>query len=170
MEFARWTIGPTLAAYLRELLRPGMRTLECGSGLSTEIFLQSGCDHIALENDPRYAFNDQCVVMTRLTGQPPWYAVWPRGPFDVILIDGPAAANGGRWGFMRVAGELLGQNTIVIVDDVQRNDEKALAEAIAKAFGLSPLVIPARLPLDYGRRACVLRPNGVVKSAKIGYL
>ena len=71
---------------------------------------------------------------------------------------------------MRVAGELLGQNTIVIVDDVQRNDEKALAEAIAKAFGLSPLVIPARLPLDYGRRACVLRPNGVVKSAKIGYL
>ena len=165
MQFSRWTIGPTLAYYLTELLRPGMRTLECGSGLSTAIFLDAGCDHIALENESRYAFQHPCVIVTSLTGTPPWYSVWPRGPFDVILIDGPAAATGGRWGFMRAAGDLIGQNTVVIIDDVNRRDENALASAIARAFGLTTLEVTAKHPKDYARRARILLPSELAQGA-----
>ena len=166
MEFTRWTIGPTLAAYLRELLRPGMRTLECGSGLSTRIFLDAGCDHIALEDDPKYRFEHPCVVVAPLIGKPPWYATWPRGPFDLILIDRPSAARGGRWGFLRAARDLIGPDTILILDDTQRKSDRELAGTIAKAFGMRKETIVPQHPKDFGRSATILHP-GAARLARV---
>lgn len=156
MRFTTWTIGPTLADCLRRILRPGLRTFECGSGLSTEIFLDAGCEHIALEDDPKYAFKHPCVVIAPLTGSPPWYAVQPRGPFDVVLIDGPSAAKGGRWGIMRVAASLIGSKTVVLLDDSQRSEIAALATALSKSFGLSVKEVHPNHALDYGRRVAIL--------------
>lgn len=141
---------------MKGILRPGLRTLECGSGLSTKIFIEAQCDHIALEDDPRYAFNDPCVIVAPLEGKPPWYAVHPRGPFDVVLIDGPAAAKGGRWGIMRVAEKIIGPNSVVILDDTQRAEEKSLAMELQKAFGLSAKELLPKHPLDAGRHALIL--------------
>lgn len=43
-----WAIGEDVLRFLDSLLRPGWRTVETGSGMSTLVFLINGCRHIAI--------------------------------------------------------------------------------------------------------------------------
>lgn len=157
----RWTIGPTLAAYLESTLVPGMRTLEFGSGLSTQIFVEAGCSHVALEHDPRFAPELPSVVLTRLVGNPPFYESIPAGPFDLILIDGPPGASGGRWGVLRVLPSLINEKTCIILDDTNRRQENELSVVIQRAWGMKRNRLYPRHARDYGRIADVLTPGHI---------
>lgn len=132
--FNIWTLTPRLWYDLRAMLRPGMVTLECGSGLSTLLFEAAGCCHTALENDPRFAPPSPSVILRPLTGDPPWYDWVPPRTYDLILIDGPTGSIG-RNGVLRVLGECLHEQSVVVIDDVHRPAENELARAIADRFG-----------------------------------
>ena len=159
--YTQWTIGPTLAAYLESTLIPGMRTLEFGSGLSTQIFVDAGCSHVALEHDARFAPDLPPVILTRLVGNPPFYENIPAGPFDLILIDGPPIASGGRWGVLRVLPALINEKTCIILDDTNRRQENELSVAIQRAWGMTRHRLYPRHAKDYGRIADVLAPGHI---------
>lgn len=136
-----WAITPQLSAALQTLLRPGMRTLECGSGLSTRIFERAGCRHTALEHDPRFAdaarrqYGVESVVEAPLLGDPPWYDWQPTDLYDLILVDGPTADGGGRRGILRVLADCLKPETVIVLDDTNRPADRRLAVEIAARWG-----------------------------------
>jgi hypothetical protein len=138
-----WTIPVALWARIAGDLHPDMRTLECGTGLSTKLFLDSECEHSALEFDRQrveklISVFPSCEPSLRfcpLTGDPPWYD-WrpPDRPFDLVLIDGPPGTIGRR-GIERVIEQLIHEDTIVYIDDALRPDEAALCDALEKRLG-----------------------------------
>ena len=154
-KFDDWTITRHLAAELRGLLRPGMVTLECGSGLSTRIFLAAGCRHTALEHDRRFMPEGVAgwpAILAPLVGDPPWYDWRPAGRYDLILIDGPPQDAGGRAGILRVLGDMLTGETVIVVDDTRRPAERKLADEIARRWGFQ-----AEWHQEVPRGYCVLR-------------
>lgn len=154
-----WTLGPTLASHLRHLLRPKLRTLECGSGLSTRLFVAAGCDHLALEHDQRFAAPLPPVHLCPLIGNPPWYDWKPQGPFDLVLIDGPPANCGGRTGILPFIRELSHSRTIFVCDDTERPDDAALADTIARQLNRTQILIAPTEPADLGRQGRILVPS-----------
>ena len=123
-----WTIPPELWERIRPMLRPGMVTLETGSGLSTLLLEGAGCRHTALEHDRRFAAATDSVVLAPLAGDPPWYDWEPTHAYDLILIDGPPQDAGGRAGILRVIDRLVHGRTIIVLDDTNRARESRLAD------------------------------------------
>jgi hypothetical protein len=150
-----WEITDDCWDAIRPYLRSGLKTLETGSGRSTELFEDAGCAHVALEHDPRYAAARASVVLAALTGDPPWYDWTPPHAFDVVLIDGPPWWVG-RSGVKRVLPRLLHADSVVIVDDTHRREERILAEEIAAATGFTIDPRGGRWR-DLGRAFSVLR-------------
>ena len=135
-----WTIPRELWQMIRPMLRPGMVTLETGSGLSTLLLEAAGCRHTALEHDARFAAPSDCVVVAPLAGDPPWYDWQPSDTdagYDLILIDGPPGATGGRVGILRIIARLVRPETIVVLDDTHRADEDQLAATLSEQLGLT---------------------------------
>ena len=132
--FSDWTFSRKCWETIRPLLKPGMKTLECGSGLSTLLFEAVGCDHLALEHDSRHASPSECVLLLPLRGNPRWYDWKPSERYDLILIDGPPGYIG-RHGILTVLEDCLHEETILVVDDTNRSEERQLADKIADRFG-----------------------------------
>lgn len=134
LPFTDWTFSQKCWETIRPLLQPGMKTLECGSGLSTLLFEAVGCDHLALEHDPRWAARCESVRLVPLKGTPRWYDWQPANRFDLILIDGPPGYIGRR-GILNVLEDCLHSETILVLDDTNRDAEHQLTEEIANRFG-----------------------------------
>lgn len=130
-----WELPEACLAALETRLRPGMRTLETGSGRSTRLFEAKGCLHTALEHDSAHAPSLRSVVVAPLTGEPPWYDWRPQHRYDLILIDGPPFWIG-RNGVLRVLPECMTPESVVILDDTQRRAERRLADDIAARYDL----------------------------------
>jgi hypothetical protein len=136
--FAQWAVSGHLWAAIARHLRAGMRTWEAGSGLSTKLFLDAGCQHTSLEHDPVWADRicsaaPQCresVRLCSLSGTPAWYDWEPDAPYDLVLIDGPPQQIG-RAGVVRIIERLLHEDTVIFVDDATRPAERTLCEQIA---------------------------------------
>jgi hypothetical protein len=155
-----WQAGPSLCSYLASKLRPGMKTLECGSGLTTWLFFGACCNHEALEHSRKYAPPLQSVLVRPLTGKPPWYDWEPSGGcYDLILIDGPPSKKGRRHGILRVVDRLVGPETVIVLDDTNRASENALADKLQERFGMQRTDVPAQYPMDNGRTFSVLEPQ-----------
>ncbi|HUT09045.1 MAG TPA: hypothetical protein VMY42_00980 [Thermoguttaceae bacterium] len=137
--FTDWTISRDLWATLRPRLRPGLSTLETGSGLSTLLFDAAGCRHTALEHNPKFAAPSRSVVRVDLVGDPRWYDWTPTRRYDLILIDGPPKDVAPRDGIDRVLADCLNHETTILLDDTHRPGEHALAERIAADHGYTPL-------------------------------
>lgn len=140
---ANWALSGPLWTRIAADLKPGLRTLELGSGLSTQLFLDAGCDHTAVEHDAGWidrlagVFPDctRVVQHAPLTGSPPWYNWSPQGErFDLILIDGPPGEIG-RDGVLGVLPQLVHERTILVIDDVLRPDDRLLAAKIHELRG-----------------------------------
>ena len=138
-----WAISSHTWRDIAQYLSPGMRTLECGSGLSTLLFTRAQTDHTALEHHADYGKQwGPSVVACRLSGDPPWYDWEPPSdlaerPYGLILIDGPPGKTVGRDGFRRVAHRLISPGTVVVVDDTNRRADAELADWIIREFGRS---------------------------------
>ena len=128
------TITPKLWQVIRKNVTPGMKTLECGSGLSTVLFDRLTDNHVALEHEAKWADImapiTQSVHLSSIDQQTGWYTSCPTGPFDFLLIDGPTG-NIGRAGILPHLDRLTHDSTTIIVDDTHRAAESDLAAAIA---------------------------------------
>lgn len=127
------TITPKLWQTIRNIVTPGMKTLECGSGLSTVLFDRLTDNHVALEHDAEWAGAmapiSQSVCLSGIDNETGWYTSCPPGPFDFLLIDGPTGSIG-RAGILPHLDRLTHARTIIVVDDTHRAAESDLAAAI----------------------------------------
>ncbi len=140
--FNNWTIPRGLWEVVRPMLRPGMVTLETGSGLSTQLFDAAQCRHTALEHDPRFAAGYDSIVLVPLAGDPPWYDWEPTCAYELILIDGPPKYAGSRAGILRVIDRLVTDRTVIVLDDTNRSEEDQLAGRLAGRFGFQRIDYP----------------------------
>ena len=131
-----WEITDECWAAIEARLKPGMRTLETGSGKSTGLFERAGCHHIALEHDPLRRPHFASVIVAPLIGDPPWFDWEPPRPFDLVFVDGPPGRIG-RSGILRVLPQLIHRDTVIVLDDTQRTAERRLAAQIAARYGMT---------------------------------
>jgi len=155
--------GPELMRFLCEeaASRGGARVLECGSGTTTVVLAyvmrSLGAGHImALEHDPHYAAQTRREIETRGLGE--WATivdapltavnldgeVWrwydttalPDGQVEMLLVDGPPAATGpqARYPALPVLAGRLTKEALVVLDDANRPDERAIAARWSTEF------------------------------------
>jgi hypothetical protein len=118
--------------------------LEFGSGVSTGLLLRTASDlpvrpHVtSIDHDPEFAAgfgsNLHCspLVAREFGGKfLPAYLlnrerILARGPVDLIVVDGPPACLGGREGTLYQAMEFARPETLLLLDDACRSDERAV--------------------------------------------
>jgi hypothetical protein len=124
-----WSTDESCYRFLAECCRPGWRTLETGSGISTVLFAAWGAEHCCITPGPEeaaaviaYCRNHQIPTDTLTIDVAHSDVALPRlsvqGSLDLVLIDGshgfPAPIIDWYYG----AGRLR-QGGIVVVDDLQ---------------------------------------------------
>lgn len=139
-----------LSEYARKMRAP---VLECGSGLSTLLLgiiaQQNGNKIWTLEHHPEWAEKmkkslnkfgiksvELCVAPLRKYEEFDWYNApleeMPR-EFSMVVCDGPpGATRGGRYGLIPVMREFLPSGCVILADDANRQDERAILEKWAK--------------------------------------
>jgi hypothetical protein len=130
--------------------------LECGSGLTTillgTIATQRGYPHWALEHTPAWATKVQrylrrytldavvlCVTPLKDYGLFWWYdapvAALP-SDFALVICDGPPYdTQGGRYGLVPRMRERLQPGCVILLDDAERAEERAIARRWAAELG-----------------------------------
>jgi hypothetical protein len=93
-----WRIDNTTCFELNKRLKPGLKTLETGAGLSTIIFAANGCQHTCVTPDKEQAdrIQDYCRsggidtsnVKFIIAKSSDIIHQLPRSEFDIILVDG----------------------------------------------------------------------------------
>ncbi|MCR9089819.1 class I SAM-dependent methyltransferase [Algiphilus sp.] len=171
-----WAASSDFVALVGELLvahRP-RHIMELGSGLST-IFLadmgdaQDPAQITSLDHDPAYAEQTRAHLCARDLGahvrvidaplqpldlsgeQYRWYALpedFQCPPIDFLIIDGPPSASCpmSRYPALPVLAPYLAAHCVVVIDDADRPDEKAMVARWAEQFGGKQ----RRLPLEKG--------------------
>nr|WP_277605212.1 class I SAM-dependent methyltransferase [Glycomyces sp. L485] len=157
------------------------RVLECGSGTTTVIMayamrsLGSGTV-TALEHDPRFAeltrreltvrgLADWAEVVDAGLSEVEvdgdlwrWYdtAAIPSGELDMLLVDGPPADTGlqARYPALPLLADRLAGYAVVVLDDANRPDERAITERWTGRFPQFELQ-----RLKHERGTVVLRPT-----------
>jgi hypothetical protein len=169
---ALWVAQPEyLAACLQACLQSPGPVLECGSGLSTLVLAaaarQTGQPLWVLEHQPRWWQQLQGILhMYQLSAQFPMAPLQDYGPFTWyapplaemptaftrVICDGPPGSTpGGRYGLLPVMRERLAPDCLILLDDIERPDEQAIAARWA-----------AELPARY-HIAGQDRPYGVIQ-------
>lgn len=137
--------------------------IEYGSGVSTALLLRESYEgglgfHVSsVEHDPRYARETMRIVSDRillptfalsvapLVGRvirgrfaPTYYTkeIVPASsePADLVLVDGPPSALGGRFGSIIQGLATSRRGAIVVIDDSARSGEQQALQAIADGF------------------------------------
>lgn len=152
-----WSARPELvAACVREALTVCGGVVECGSGLTTLVLAtvlarRRRALH-TLEHEPAWAGRVQAALdrawlrnvtlhVAPLVRRPDhhWYAPHEHllpSSVDLVVCDGPPGTTpGGRSGLLPELGARLRPGTIVLLDDVHRPDEAALATEWAASTG-----------------------------------
>lgn len=142
-----WSTEESCYRFMARIVRPGMRTLETGSGLSTALFAALGAEHTcvtpaAVEAEHlRDYFARQDIPGDRVTfALEPSHVALPRltGAFDLVLIDG---AHGYPlpiidWFY---AGSLLVHGGVLVVDDIPLPAVAALLDFLDRDPRWEPL-------------------------------
>lgn len=137
------TIPKTLLRKLATLVKPGMRTLELGCGLSTRAFDVLSSDHTAVEHNATWVnrlqpqLSKARIVLAELAPEtPPRYEVDLEGRFDLVLVDGPPNVKGGnlRHGAVELLDGLLAPGATIIVDDTHRPGDRSLVAALCAKY------------------------------------
>ena len=160
-----WELAPDTLRLLDALvvrLRP-RHVIEFGSGISTLVLARAaaragGCLVSTLDHDPRFvrASAEQLedaegrelvalqlaplVARSRAGALGPEYLLDPAClastlPADLVLIDGPPAALGGRTGMLYQALDHAQSGSIVLLDDAGRPSEQAALDAWHERLG-----------------------------------
>lgn len=161
----KWAAMPDLQLSLVQLVlerRPAL-VVECGSGTSS-VWLGyaaervGGCRVVALEHHERFAAASRSLVaehgldhvvdvrlapleMVNVDGrEQPWYAQaqWQDlSEIDVLLVDGPPAGTfrHARYPALPLLESELSEDAVVVMDDANRPDERAIVREWVEATG-----------------------------------
>lgn len=111
-------------------VRPNDRTVEFGCGVSTSAF-QAAAKHSAIDSDKRQAARFRSGVYRPVRDG--WYDYPTSERFRVMLVDGPYREKRSR-GLDWIC-EHAADGAVIFVDDVDRPDERRLADGIAERLG-----------------------------------
>lgn len=153
------TVPPELWAAISERLKPGMRTLELGSGVTTALFERAGCRHVAIEDQVQFIDSGLKSVHYSPLAADGGYAWLPAGPFDLVLVDGPSNP-AGRLAMADRLLPLVAPGGVMFLDDCHRAEESEL--------GMRLLAMPGtrgggvhRVPSQWGERAFAIVERGL---------
>jgi hypothetical protein len=150
-DFGGWSISKTLFDFINELLEPGSRIIETGSGWGTGE-LAKNFEMYSIEHDPHFInihnsnyINAPIVEYSddSFPNDTGWYDFdilkkeLPKN-YDLILVDGPLGTFG-RSGFYRHF-DLFRSDVPIILDDVDRKDELNLLKMVETKTGRKAVI------------------------------
>jgi predicted O-methyltransferase YrrM len=171
-----WAASPDLLLTISEIVkknRPGL-VVELGSGISTLVTAKSGARKI-VSIDNSDAWGAKTVVLlkehkvrgvdVRIAPLRPyangseWYdldAIKDLKKIDLLIVDGPPGSKNpeARYPALQQFKDKLSPSAIVVIDDVNREGERKLAEDFAKALPNHELTI-----LDHEKGTAIISPR-----------
>ena len=171
-----WAASPDLLLTISEIVKknkPGL-VVELGSGISTLVAAKSGARKIvSIDNSDVWGAKTVALlkehkvrgVDVRIAPLRPyangseWYdlaAIKDLKKIDVLIVDGPPGSKNpeARYPALQQFKDKLSASAIVIIDDVNRDGERKLAEDFAKALPNHELTI-----LDHEKGTAVIAPR-----------
>jgi predicted O-methyltransferase YrrM len=171
-----WAASPDLLLLIAETVKKNKPSLvvELGSGVSTLVTAKSGARKvISIDNSEEFGgktrelLKDHKVrgVEIRIAPLRPyangsdWYdtsSIKDLRKIDLLIIDGPPGSKNpeARYPALKEFKDKLSPRAIIIVDDVNRDGERKLAEDFAKAFPNHTLTI-----FDHEKGTAVISPR-----------
>jgi len=145
-DYSQGAIGKEVWDAIATHIKPNSKTLEFGCGLSTLLFNYAGHHHTAIDNNQKWidlVKSHELTVRTQIVHSAinslGFYLNVPPGPYDCVLIDGPAG-EGKRSGVIEIIESLVKEGAVIIVDDTNRPKERALSEAIQNLLCASQVI------------------------------
>ena len=153
-----WSAFPEfLSACVGHALASKGAILECGSGLTTVLLgllaKRQGSTVWALEDSPEWSETVNgvlrrhqidcvrlCTVPLRNFGEFHWYdpPLEEMPEFSLVICDGPAAQTpGGRYGLLPAMRDKLCKETVVLLDDAIREDDRSIGRRWAAEFHMN---------------------------------
>ena len=171
-----WAASPDLLLTISEIVkknRPGL-VVELGSGISTLVAAKSGARKIiSIDNSDAWGAKTVALlkehkvrgVDVRIAPLRPyangseWYdldAIKDLKKIDLLIVDGPPGSKNpeARYPALQQFKEKLSPSAIVVIDDVNREGERKLAEDFAKALPNHELTI-----LDHEKGTAIISPR-----------
>ena len=171
-----WAASPDFLltlAHITKSVRPRL-TVELGSGTSTLVLAKSGARKIiSLDHSQEFGAQTRSMLESHkvrgveirihdLESYPSgykWYAkstLKGLAKIDLLVIDGPPSATNSdaRYPALEHLVPLLSPNATVVLDDVYRDEERKLADAIAKALPNHTITI-----LSHEKGTAVISPR-----------
>jgi predicted O-methyltransferase YrrM len=171
-----WASSPDLLLTIAEVImkkKPAL-VVELGSGVSTLVSAKSGARKVvSLDNSEEFGGKTRELIKAhkargveiRIAPLQPyangsdWYdisTIKDLRKIDVLIIDGPPGYNNpeARYPALKEFIEKLSKDAVVIIDDVNRQGERKLAEDFAKALPNHHLII-----LDHEKGTAVISPR-----------
>lgn len=171
-----WAASPDFLLTLSQVtknVKPRL-TVELGSGISTLVLAKSGAKKIvSLDHSVEFGTQTQQMLLSHgvrgveiriheletYPGKYQWYAhstLKGLAKIDLLVIDGPPSATNpdARFPALEHLVPLLSPKATVILDDVYRDEERKLADAIAKALPNHILTI-----LSHEKGTAVISPR-----------
>jgi predicted O-methyltransferase YrrM len=171
-----WAASPDFLltlAHVTKSIRPRL-TVELGSGTSTLVLAKSGARKIiSLDHSPEFGAQTREMLAAHkvrgveiriheLESYPSGYKWYAKSTFkglskiDLLVIDGPPSSTNpdARYPALDHLVPLLSPKATVILDDVYRDEERKLADAIAKALPNHVLTI-----LSHEKGTAVISPR-----------
>ena len=171
-----WAASPDLLLTISEVVkknRPGL-VVELGSGISTLVAAKSGARKIiSIDNSDAWGAKTVALlkehkvrgVDVRIAPLRPyangseWYdldAIKDLKKIDLLIVDGPPGSKNpeARYPALQQFKDKLSPAAIVVIDDVNREGERKLAEDFAKALPNHELTI-----LDHEKGTAIIAPR-----------
>jgi len=171
-----WAASPDLLLTISEIVkknRPGL-VVELGSGISTLVTAKSGARKIvSIDNSDAWGAKTVALlkehkvrgVDVRIAPLRPyangseWYdldAIKDLKKIDLLIVDGPPGSKNpeARYPALQQFKDKLSPAAIVVIDDVNREGERKLAEDFAKALPNHELTI-----LDHEKGTAIISPR-----------
>ena len=171
-----WAASPDLLLLISEIVKKNKPALvvELGSGVSTLVCAKSGARKvISIDNSEQYGGKTRDLlkehkvrgVEIRIAPLRPyangseWYEVSllkDLKKIDLLIVDGPPGSKNpeARYPALKEFKDKLSAKAIVIIDDVNRDGERKLAEDFAKALPNHTLTI-----LDHEKGTAIISPR-----------
>ena len=171
-----WAASPDFLltlAHVTKKVRPRL-TVELGSGISTLVLAKSGAKKIvSLDHSIEFGTQTREMLLSHgvrgvdirihelenYRGKYQWYAkstLKGLAKIDLLVIDGPPSSTNpdARYPALEHLVPLLSPKATVILDDVYRDEERKLADAIAKALPSHVMTI-----LSHEKGTAVISPR-----------